>query len=106
MGEAAASGSGEKVPMHGTLALSDSFDKMCKSENIGLKDLAPLTAYEWLLSDEQKKKFQEIGKDLYMSAAHKRHASVAMKSQEKKAKRARADDVSETERVRSLFTSR
>ena len=94
------------MALHGAQALQESFDEVAKNENIGLKDLQPFTAYEWLLTDVQKTKFQEIGKQLYLSAAKKRHATMVSKDKEKRAKKLRVDDRSEADRVKSLFTSR
>ena len=92
--------------MYGKQALHDSFDTVSKQTHITLKDLAPFTAYEWLLTEPQKTRFADIGKELYLSAAKKRHASLQTKVQERKGKRQKLDSQSELTRVRSLFTSR
>ena len=102
---AEASGSGAEIALFGKQALQESFAIMAAQTDLSLKDLSPFTAYEWLLSDEQKVKFAEIGKHLYHNAAKKRHATMQSKAQERRAKQRKVDNDSEIERVRSLFTS-
>ena len=106
VGPAGAAGSAGEPVMYGKQALRESFDEMAKQQTVTLKDLQPFTAYEYLLTETQTARMQELGKELYLSATRKRQACLQMKEKEKKAKKNKTDTQSERMRVRGLFSSK